>query len=330
VHKLLERQLKRHGVNPGQIPPQWRQFVDSVDTAYRDAEADRALLERSLEIASQELMEMNGVLRATSAELRRSNEDLEQFAYVASHDLQAPLRAIENLSKWIAEDLGEHLSNDVASKMALLRGRVQRMRDFITGLLEYSRAGRIRSEIERVDLRQMVADIESFLGVRDGIEVVATGDSLELKVARVPLWEVLVNLIGNAVKHHDRATGRIEVSLVDRATSYEFAVKDDGPGIAVQHHKRVFQMFQTLRPRDEVEGVGMGLPLVKKIVTARGGNVTITSGDGRGAEFHFTWPKQEPGDAAQPEPPRRDVDRRPGAAPTAPANRDVATVGNDG
>jgi signal transduction histidine kinase len=108
---------------------------------------------------------------------------------------------------------------------------------------------------------------------------------------RVPLEQVIRNLVSNAIKHHDRDDGAIEVFSRESGNFYEFAVSDDGPGIPPEFHDRVFQIFQTLKSRDEVEGSGMGLALVKKTVEAHGGNVTLESSGGRGTTFRFTWPK---------------------------------------
>jgi light-regulated signal transduction histidine kinase (bacteriophytochrome) len=292
VHKLLERQLRRYIGTTEAIPDNWRRFIEAVDTAYHTADQDRLLLERSVELVSEELIGINEKLRANADELTRSNEELEQFAYVASHDLKAPLRAIENLSTWLHEDLGGVAPEGVAEKLALLRGRVRRMIDFIDGLLEYSRAGKTSNRVERVATRALVAEVTTFLAIPDGFSVISHPELPELETAAVPLREVLLNLIGNAVKHHDRPAGTIEVSAMPVGKRYEFRVKDDGPGIDPRFHRRVFQMFQTLKARDQVESTGIGLALVKKIVTAQGGEVSLHSDGKRGTELRFTWPMQ--------------------------------------
>ena len=160
-------------------------------------------------------------------------------------------------------------------------------------LLQYSRAGRMEGEVRRVDTGALVGDIVSYLDPPPGIEVVTVGKMPVFQTAKAPLTQVLQNLISNAIKHHDREKGTIEISAVDYGDSYEFAVADDGPGIPAEFHERVFRMFQTLRPRDEVEGSGVGLAVVKKVVEWQGGVVFLESQPGmRGTTFRFTWNKQ--------------------------------------
>ena len=231
-------------------------------------------------------------LLETTDELSRSNRDLENFAYVASHDLKAPLRNIDNLAEWIEEDLGEVLKGEVRENMRLLRGRVKRLENLLEDLLQYSRAGREKGEICRVDTKVLVDEITSLLHRPDGITVRTVGDLPQIETAKGPLDLVFRNLIDNAFKHHDQMAGLIEVSARENGEFYTFSVSDDGPGIEPKFHEKVFHMFQTLKPRDEVEGSGMGLAMVRKIVERHGGKIRLVSDVGmRGAKFEFEWPK---------------------------------------
>ena len=231
-------------------------------------------------------------LERTNADLARSNKDLEHFAYVASHDLKAPLRAIDNLAGWIAEDLGDDLEGEPRRNLQLLQGRVKRMEGLLDDILEYSRAGRVNGPIVDVDTNLLISDVVDMIHPPAGIAITVPSAMPRLKTAKGPLQQVLGNLIVNAIKHHDRVEGRIEVTAQDKGRVYEFAVADDGPGIPPEYHERVCQMFQSLKPRDEVEGSGMGLAIVKKLVEARNGSLTIDSRDGaRGTTFRFEWPK---------------------------------------
>ncbi|GAB5536915.1 MAG: hypothetical protein Rubg2KO_31640 [Rubricoccaceae bacterium] len=227
-----------------------------------------------------------------TAELERSNAELDQFAYVASHDLRAPLRAIDNLAAWIEEDVGEALPEASARHLELLRGRAERMEGLLDGLLAYSRAGRVEGTPEPIDVRQLVEDVVELVSLPGGLAVEALGDFPKLVSPRAPLELVVRNLVGNAIKHHDRPdTGRVAVSAHAEGPWAVFTVTDDGPGIAPEYHERVFGLFQTLRPRDEVEGSGMGLSIVRKTVESRGGTVSLRS-EGRGTALSFTWPLQ--------------------------------------
>lgn len=233
-------------------------------------------------------------VRERTMQLQVANRELEEFAYVASHDLKAPLRAIDNTSRWLEEDLEEHLTGEMRENMNMLRGRVKRMEKLLDDLLEYARIGRVTddryAELVRGDL--LVNDILTLLAPPNFTVQVSPGFA-DILLRRMPLQQVLMNLIGNAVKHHNKPNGRISVTVEEQSQFYEFAVSDDGPGIPAQFHEQIFKMFQTLKPRDVVEGSGMGLALVRKAVEVFGGSLQLVSAEGQGSTFRFTWPKQQ-------------------------------------
>jgi len=223
--------------------------------------------------------------------LARSNQELDQFAYVASHDLKAPLRGIANLSQWIEEDLGENVPPDVSEKMALVRGRVQRLEALIDGILQYSRAGRVRSAVEQVDVGVLVKDVVELLAPPPEVTVTIEPGMPTIRTERTPLQQVFMNLISNAIKYNRRPGARITISSRDAGNMYAFSVTDNGPGIEPQYHDRIFGIFQTLESRDRVEGTGIGLSVVKKTVELHGGSITVNSALGEGATFTFEWPR---------------------------------------
>jgi signal transduction histidine kinase len=225
-------------------------------------------------------------------ELRRQNEELEQFAYVASHDLKAPMRGIDNLVTWIEEDLTAVLTEDTRANMELLKSRVKRLESLLDDLLAYSRAGREDLVAERVDTGALVAELATLLSPPDGFEIKGAPELPVLHTPRAALTQALQNLISNAIKHHDNpASGHVWIEARQEGAMTEFVVADDGPGIPEQFRSRVFGMFQTLRPRDEIEGSGMGLAIVKKLVERQSGAIWLTEGlAGRGLAVHFTWP----------------------------------------
>ncbi|MCP3962037.1 MAG: HAMP domain-containing protein [bacterium] len=231
-------------------------------------------------------------------ELERSNQDLDQFAYVASHDLKAPLRAIATLAGWIEEDLAERLEGEAKEQMGLLRSRVARMDALIEGVLQYSRAGRTETDSGVVDVGELLGQVIELQSPPAGFEVVVSPGMPTFSTNPLRLGQVFANLINNAIKYHDRSEGRVEIRAERRDRFYEFTVEDDGPGIAAQHHERIFKMFQTLQPRDEVESTGLGLALVKKLVEEEGGKIHLESEVGAGATFRFTWPITRAGGAA--------------------------------
>ncbi len=231
-------------------------------------------------------------LAEKAQELERSNHELSQFAYVTSHDLKAPLRAIANLSQWIEEDLEECLTSETRKQMVLLRGRVHRMEALIEGILEYSRVGRVSVDVTEVDIGALLLETVETLAPPKTFRVDIDPGMPVLNAARVRLSQVFANLIGNAIKYRERDDGHIQVSVNDAGDFYRFSIIDDGPGIPKAFHDKVFQIFQTLQARDTIESTGVGLTLVKKIVEEQGGSIELESSEGQGATFHFSWPKQ--------------------------------------
>ncbi|WAL61431.1 sensor histidine kinase [Thermocoleostomius sinensis] len=249
-------------------------------------------IEAKLQARADELARLTTMLAQTNTALEHRNRELEQFAYVASHDLKAPLRAIANLSEWIEEDLGGQLPDENQHQMRLLRGRVLRMEALINGLLEYSRIGRTQSSVDKVAVADIIADVIDSLDPPNSFTIDVAPNLPTLETKAVLLRQVFANLIGNAIKHHNRSNGHIQISAQEQEDSYKFAVSDDGPGIAAEYHDKVFVIFQTLQARDTKESTGIGLSIVKKIVEAEGGTVRLESQEGNGSTFSFTWPKQ--------------------------------------
>jgi PAS domain S-box-containing protein len=245
---------------------------------------------RLYEAEQQARMELEERVAERTAELERSNRELNQFAYVASHDLKAPLRAIDALARWISEDAAGVLPPRSAEHLIKMRSRVKRMEKLLDDLLAYSRAGRVNHPPEPIDLHLLVQDIAGVLSPPPGFAVIVEPPVPELRTPRVSLELVLRNLIGNAIKHHHRPYGEICVRAVVRGRMVEFSVQDDGPGINPKYHDQIFEMFQTLQSRDKVEGSGMGLAIVKKLVESYGGTIAVESEVGKGTTFRFTWP----------------------------------------
>jgi PAS domain S-box-containing protein len=239
----------------------------------------------------EELDRLTHELSRTTDHLERRNSELDQFAYAVSHDLKAPLRAINNLSTWIEEDLQDKLDEETASQMALLRKRVCRMEQMIDGLLDYSRVGRMAMVPEQVVVRELLTEVIDALSPPSSFTIELSSDLPVLMTERLWLQQVFSNLIGNAIKHHDRLDGHIWVDVQKKGKFYQFAVSDDGPGIEPAYHQKVFVIFQTLQARDKTESTGIGLSLVKSIVENKGGTVQIESTQNRGTTFLFSWPK---------------------------------------
>jgi signal transduction histidine kinase len=260
----------------------------------RTGELKEVNVQLRAEIAARDAAERE--LRTNNQHLSRSNRDLEDFAYVASHDLRAPLGGIDSAAKWLQEDLHDSLSDESRKILGLMRRRITRMEKLLDDLLTYSRAGRTDTAVSETNVADIFESIVEVLTPPAHIQVRAEGGLPVIVTASAQLEQVLRNLINNAIKHHDKQNGEVVLSGKRVGDVVEFSVRDNGPGIAPQFHDKIFQLFQTLKRRDEVEGSGMGLAVVKKLVEQQNGRITVHSrGDGTGSEFRFGWPTETTG-----------------------------------
>jgi PAS domain S-box-containing protein len=268
--------------------------------AAHTAEAQRSeelrQLNLQLERAVAEAETARDEARRALAAAEEANAELDQFAYVASHDLKAPLRGISNLAQWIEEDVGDALGEQSVEYMRMLQTRVHRLQALIDGILAYSRAGRVLAKPEVINTGKLLREVID-LQARPDVTVDVAPQMPTLVAERIPLQQVFLNLVSNAVKYASAVRPDVTISVAWRDTpeAFEFAVTDNGPGISAEYHERVWGAFQTLETRDKVEGTGIGLAIVKKIVEKRGGQVSLDSTSGEGATFRFTWPKAPSG-----------------------------------
>lgn len=283
----------------------WRYvWTDVVARIERVAAITRRLASGDLNVeidikGSDELGDVADAMRlfkANANELRRSNAELEQFAYVASHDLKAPLRGISNLASWIEEDIGDAMTAESKKHLGLLNNRIDRLGALLEDLLQYSRAGRETNEIRTVDLAEDLPELFRLVSANDRFNLELENRMPKLETAAAPIEQIFRNLISNAIKHHDKDKGTLTIVSRRLGDRYEFIVRDDGPGIAPEYQERIFGMFQTIRSRDEVEGSGIGLSVSKKLVESVNCSIWVESSPEtqRGAAIHFTWPVRWP------------------------------------
>jgi PAS domain S-box-containing protein len=225
-------------------------------------------------------------------ELESVNQELTDFAYIISHDLKAPLRAIGTLTDWIVSDYADKFDDEGKENVALLLNRVQRMQNLIDGVLQYSRVGRVKEDMVVVDLNELLSEIIDILAPPANISVTVENELPAIECEKTRITQVFQNLLSNAIKYLDKPQGVITVGCSEENGFWKFGVTDNGPGIEEKHFERIFKIFQTLQARDDVESTGIGLTVVKKIVELYGGKVWLESKVGEGTTFFFTLPKQ--------------------------------------
>ncbi len=254
--------------------------VESEDEIGKFAQKFNAMT-RALKSREQQLNE-------SYDQLKYANQELKDFAYVASHDLKAPLRGIKTLAEWIATDYADKFDDAGKEQFRLLTSRVDRMHNLIDGILQYSRIGRIHEKPAKINLNALIADIIDMLAPPKNIEIVIENTLPDVTFEETRIRQILQNLISNAVKYMDKPNGKISIGFTDQTDHWKFNVSDNGPGIDEKYYDKIFRIFQTLAPRDNYESTGIGLALVKKIVEFYGGKVWVTSEVGQGSTFFFT------------------------------------------
>lgn len=224
-------------------------------------------------------------------QLRRSNQELDQFAFIVSHDLKSPLRAIISLSEWIAEDLGPNLPSEVQVHLNMLNQRVDWMQKLINDLLRYARTGRLSDANEWIDLSPLIQTVIDDLQAPAGIQFQVQAKLPRVFGIKTEFYQIFHNLLGNAVKYRRSDNDRIEIGGNEKRDKVEFWVKDEGQGIDERYHTKIFQVFQRLDGSKLVEGTGIGLAIVKKIVEAHDGQISLASKPNVGTTFTIQMPK---------------------------------------
>jgi signal transduction histidine kinase len=255
-------------------------------------DANRKLLS---EVGERQRMEVE--LQRSVGELARSNAELEQFAYVASHDLREPLRAVAGMSQLLVQGYKQQLDAKAREYLSYIVDSVARGQDLIDDLLEFSRIGQRKDMVKVVALDDVLKSVMENLSaaIQESGAVVTSEGLPTLKCDPTQLTQLLQNLLGNAIKFRGEESPRIHVKAEPREGEWVFTVRDNGIGIEPQYFDRIFTIFQRLHTRRAYPGSGIGLAICKKIVQLHGGRIWVESAPGQGAAFHFTYPRTADG-----------------------------------
>jgi PAS domain S-box-containing protein len=250
---------------------------------------DRKLNEERIKTLNEELEER--VIERT-AQLEAAYEELKSFAYIVSHDLKAPLRGINQLAQWLVEDYSTVIDADGKELIQLLTGRIKRMNNLIEGILRYLKVGRLAGKGDHIDLEKLLPDVIEMLAPPSNIQIILPAQLPVINGEKIYIEQIFQNLLSNAIKFMDKPLGIIYIENLSEQEFWKFCVRDNGPGIEPQYYTKIFEIFQTLAPRDKTENTGIGLSIVKKIVELYSGKIWVESGAGQGSCFYFTLLKR--------------------------------------
>lgn len=267
------------GIENLTLPNGEEKFLSTTKKSFVGVDDKKYLMSVSRDVTEKEVL-IN--------DLKRSNSDLDNFAYVASHDLRSPLNVIKRLVTWVKEDCDSVLPNESKEDLSIVLSRVERMEKLLVDLLSYSRIGKDYQESEEINLRKFMVELLSLIDLPMGFALKC--DDIDIKVPEVAFNVVMLNLVSNAIKHHDSGNAKIEVKAKRNDRGCVITVVDNGPGIEEKNRKLIFKLFETLKSRDEVEGSGIGLSVVKKIVEHYGGSIKVDENKPRGTKFIVNWP----------------------------------------
>lgn len=230
-------------------------------------------------------------LHRYAAKVEQINKQLDEFVYIVSHDLKAPLRGLSSLATFMEDELGPNPKQEVVDILNIMKSRTARMQNLIDGILQYSRMGNSKTEKEKVNVTELIHNIIDLICPPANVRIEFPGNLPIFHTEKIKLHEVFQNLISNGIKYNDKETGIVKITCEEKEECYEFSVIDNGMGIRPEHHEKIFGIFQTLQSKDKVESTGIGLTIVKKIIVAQEGSITVDSEFGKGSTFKFTWMK---------------------------------------
>ena len=288
AHNSLKDEIEKRG----EIEKELRKHRDNLEDLVEERTNE---LQKTNEELQQEITERKKAEKDQARllkQLEKTNRELNDLVYIMSHDLKTPLRGISMLISWISTESEDKFDGQGKQQIQLLLNRAKRMYNLIDGILQYSRVGRVKEEIIQVNLNELVPSIIDLIAPPENITITVENELPAIKCEKTRITQVFQNLLSNAVKYMDKPQGHIRIGCVEEGDYWKFSVADNGPGIEEKYYEKIFQLFQTLSSRDEVESTGIGLTIIKKIVEMYGGMIWVESKVSEGSVFRFTLPKQ--------------------------------------
>jgi|GEM_PF-1670663 len=243
-------------------------------------------LNNQLEKNNGEISRLSSEMIQQNTQLKKKNNELDEFAYIVTHDLKAPLNNMLGLVTYMESEASGHESD-----FGMLKEQVNRMHELINNILSYAKSGRENVQRREVNVGALVKEIVKGLAVPANINIHISNELPVLFTEQIYLHQIFSNLISNAIKYHDKEHGNIWIEHGLTDSCCEFTVADDGAGIPEQKKEEIFNMFSTIRSKKSVDSTGMGLAIVKKIIESKGGSIKVEDNLGAGSKFIFTWPE---------------------------------------
>jgi light-regulated signal transduction histidine kinase (bacteriophytochrome) len=273
------------------IEAELREYKNNLEELVQHRTAELEIANEQLQKEVIQRQNSQSKMSILLKELKDANKELNDFAYVVSHDLKAPLRGINSLSEWLLADYADSFDSEGKKMVNLLISRVQRLYNLIDDILKYSRVGRAKIEKSQVNLHKVVTDIIEILSPPENIKIEIVNQLPIAYCDKTRIEQVFQNLISNAIKFIDKPEGEIKINATDEVDYWQFSISDNGIGIEKEHFERIFLIFQRLSNSQDSDSTGIGLALVKKIVEMHDGKVWLESEIGKGSNFFFTLKK---------------------------------------
>lgn len=242
--------------------------------------------------AEEILGRINTYLKSVIRELRRTNKEIQEFAYITAHDLKTPLRGIGTLAEWLSTDYADKFDEQGQRQVKMLTERAKRADRQVDSILQYLGIGQLKEEQDQLDLNKVLGEIICEIDPPENIHITIENKLPVLMCKRTQIRQIFHRLLDNAVRHMEREEGQIKIGCTEEECFWKFSVADNGPGIDQKYYKKIFKIFQKLSPSDETESTGIGLSIAKKIVDINAGRIWVESEIGEGSTFFFTLPKQ--------------------------------------